>query len=263
MKIPTVAEVEQTIGIPAQDWKGRCYEIASLLVKHKLVDGVAVYGHWLGAPGSYFRAKRSLGFVQHGWVKCEEGEVVDPTRWVFEDKDPYIYVGESPDSFSDFVQPCRYCECIKDEHGDDGACRNCDCPSFEAEPWPYDEGGNQLRRRMLRPAPAVEGPRTCRLELTEPMAAFHVMGLLGDADAAREGGRLTERQAHWLGNVPYDLLMPYAGEILAAVERVSPASIPFDNLKRAQREFPELFPRREQATEKMPIRPKRTSRGRK
>ena len=45
---PTLREVERALGEPATAWVARCYEIACAIVERKLVDGVAVYGHWTG-----------------------------------------------------------------------------------------------------------------------------------------------------------------------------------------------------------------------
>ena len=40
-----IEQVAEIIGIPCQDWKGRCYEISCAIVNADLVlDGIAVYG---------------------------------------------------------------------------------------------------------------------------------------------------------------------------------------------------------------------------
>jgi hypothetical protein len=40
--------------------------------------------------------------VRHGWILDEiTGEVIDPTRWVFENVDPYIFVGTDTDGHYD------------------------------------------------------------------------------------------------------------------------------------------------------------------
>lgn len=49
MKIEIEIEViEKCIGIVAEKWEGRCYEIAMKIVDEKIVDGRAVYGHYRG-----------------------------------------------------------------------------------------------------------------------------------------------------------------------------------------------------------------------
>ena len=96
----SVSKVAKQIGIPVKRWPGACYLIASKMVEHKLVKGVPRYGHWLGpvAKGTMF-SNRII--VQHGWIECVDRiiagndalVVIDPTRFVFENKKPYIYVG--------------------------------------------------------------------------------------------------------------------------------------------------------------------------
>ena len=90
----TVREVEQAIGIPISDWEGRCMEIATLMTEKMAINGKAVYGLWLGTitEGSAFEGRP---FTHHGWTRCTDGRIIDPTRWVFEGKEPYIYQGES------------------------------------------------------------------------------------------------------------------------------------------------------------------------
>ncbi|WP_217648976.1 hypothetical protein, partial [Paracidovorax wautersii] len=60
--------------------------------------------------------------VRHGWIECDDGSLVDPTRWVFEGAEPYIYFGR---------------------------------PSRE-----YDEGANRLRACFARPAPIFDPLKT-------------------------------------------------------------------------------------------------------
>jgi hypothetical protein len=86
------------IGRPLSSWMGDCYTIARLVIDHGLVRGVARYGAYMGeiAPGSMFADRADVpGGVNHGWVELKDGRVVDPTRWVFEDVEPYIYRGEN------------------------------------------------------------------------------------------------------------------------------------------------------------------------
>lgn len=123
-RVPTLAQCEAAVGEPASAWVSRCYEIASKICDAGIVDGSPVYGHWVGpiAPGSHFARFSDYPFVRHGWVLQHNDRVCDPTRWVFEGAEPYIYVGE-PDH--------------------------------------YDEGGDAHRAAMCegRPPPRPEGPR--------------------------------------------------------------------------------------------------------
>lgn len=112
---PTLKEVEKAIKITAQKWAGRCHEISALILKKELVKGELRYGHWLGPVdirSPFYLTSHSMGFVQHGWIE-DRGDIIDPTRWVFESRAPYIYHG-----------PCKG--------------------------W-YDVGGNQHRKKLRQP----------------------------------------------------------------------------------------------------------------
>jgi hypothetical protein len=93
----TIEQIEKATGEDARDWAGFCYAIACAIVEKGLVDGIAVYGHWLGPINekSNFAHMRNLGFCRHGWVVRGDGTIVDPTRWVFEAVEPYVYEGPS------------------------------------------------------------------------------------------------------------------------------------------------------------------------
>lgn len=114
MKLEVMAVAEH-IGVPVERWPGQCYAVAYAMVQHKLVEGQPVYGHYLGVihPKSMFAGKP---LVSHGWVRTPAGGVCDPTRWVFEQAEPYIYTAA--------------------ETGRE-----------------YDEGGNLFRLLRERPAP--------------------------------------------------------------------------------------------------------------
>lgn len=115
--VPTLADAEIAIGLPAAQWPGNCFAAACALVKAGLVAGHAVYGHWLGDthPDSYFGNRAGL-FIPHGWILMPDGRVCDPTRWTFTNESPCIYLG--------------------DNQGD------------------YDEAGSQWRKSTRRPMPA-------------------------------------------------------------------------------------------------------------
>lgn len=185
----TLSKIEKRLGIPTAEWQGRCYEIASAIVAAGLVKGVAVYGHWLGpiAPKSIFYSNRHAGFCQHGWIKTPRDGVLDPTRWVFEAINPYLFSG----------QLAKHPE--------------------------YDEGGNQLRKATMRPAPPF---RTCTrasgLKLEGP-ALLHVRFLLGDNDP------VDVPRLFWLANLPVDLMYPHAKAIYRAIHGAEPSALPMDN----------------------------------
>ena len=122
----TLAHCETALGEKASAWAGRCYEIACAIVVSKLVRGVAVYGHWLGdvdEKSCFLASTACPPFVQHGWIVLHDDErILDPTRWAFEARKPYLFLGlpTKPDG------------------------RAC-----------YDEGGNGWRRRHARAASGV------------------------------------------------------------------------------------------------------------
>lgn len=126
----TIKKLEKKVGSPASKWHGRCAEIASHAAD--MIDGaISVYGHYIGPidPDGYW-SRPNAGFEQHGWVILEDGRVLDPTRFSFENKGPYIYMGKKGD---------------KD----------------------YDEGGNAFRMATHRPCPSAEGGRLANLENLE------------------------------------------------------------------------------------------------
>jgi len=102
-RLPTVAEIEAAIGIPARNWAGHCHEIASAIVDHGLAGGIAVYGDWRGeiSEDGHFRRAKGRPFVHHGWVALDDGRVLDPTRWAFEGKPPYLYVGPPGEEYDE------------------------------------------------------------------------------------------------------------------------------------------------------------------
>lgn len=208
-RLPSLRQVERVLG-PARQWAGRCYEVACACVERKLVDGVAVYGHWVGPahPKSYFgRSSRGrLGFVPHGWVMLRDGRVFDPTRWAFTGEDPGLYVGAAGEE--------------------------------------YDEGGNRLREDRLRPPPRFDrdegGPVfVLGKELLPSPAWFHVEELLREdySEDDHSPGEVTLAQLVWLANLPYDFLAPHAREVYGCLEKVGQgALVPVDNRRRAERE---------------------------
>jgi hypothetical protein len=108
--------VAQAIGIPTDKWAGNCYQIACAMLTAKLLKGRACYGHYLGdmSKSELFNGRV---FTHHGWIETPDGGIVDPTRWVFDNVQPYIF------------QAAKI-------------------------PKEYDEGGNRLLLAKQRPAPS-------------------------------------------------------------------------------------------------------------
>lgn len=244
MKIPTLKECEKAIGEPASTWVGRCYEIACKIVDAGLVsrkhglDGVAVYGHWLGpiSPRSHFADRVRVGFVQHGWIYVEgHGIVIDPTRWVFEAKRPYLYVEHEP---ADGYVRCKYCHMLECEHDSLGA--NDECALYEPDLWPYDEGGNQWRAAFKKPPPKPT-KRAERVPFNvKGDVAVYVGALLDEKDVTQ----LTAEQIFYLANLAYSELAGRLGghavrEIYEAICQAGEyfiEFIPLDNRTKAKRE---------------------------
>lgn len=87
----SIKEIESIIGIPVNEWGGNCHLIANEFLKHGLVEGRLCYGNYFG----YIDSKSMFSdynFPHHGWVHLDDGRIFDPTRWVFENVDPYIYI---------------------------------------------------------------------------------------------------------------------------------------------------------------------------
>ncbi len=238
-RLPTLEECEKALGEKAEKWGGRCFEVASRIVEAGLVDGVAVYGHWVGDvhPESMFARKSvRLPFVQHGWVQLADGRVLDPTRWEFEHVAPYLFVGEEPDHWS--VTPCANCGLLKEEHRDGGPEDQCEM--FEVEKWPYDEGGNQWRDAMMagRPPPEPKGPRK-KVKVNAIVAAW-LGGVLKEPDPFH----LTANQLMHVANMPYGAVKAGVGpdglrmiyEAIADFDDTSISWLPIDNFNRARRE---------------------------
>jgi hypothetical protein len=232
--------VAKAIKIPTKKWVGNCFGIAQALVEAGLVKGTAVYGHWVGpiARTSHFADRRAVGFTNHGWVLLEDGEtVVDPTRWVFEARDPYIFIGKKELECFDFESEdgldycCMHCGHTIEEHKD-GFFRSCLICK-----WPYDEGGNELRSRMGKPPPDYDPEEpSFRIEKRLSPAARKIVDGLFDK-AKRKKGLLSKMQCHWLATQPYENYGGAVKEIYDALIAEKLAGlIPLDNRQRAERE---------------------------
>jgi len=234
----SIRDVEDVCG-PVEKWPGNCHAIAHAIVKAKLVDGIAVYGHWTGPvhPQSSFYSRSKAGFCRHGWVELADGRVLDPTRWVFENVKPYLYIGD-PADFD--YPPCEICGHLEDEHeqGFFRCCtvKGCDCPDFLAGPgWPYDEGGNQLRAATTTVVPPSEPP-WFKLILSKP-ARIRLEDLLGHKLPGQGPAVLGEQEVFWIANLSYDALAPVTVDVYRALVKVNcEAFIPIDNRDRAERE---------------------------
>jgi hypothetical protein len=201
MNTPTIAEIEEAIRTPTRSWKGSCFAIADALVESDLlgVECAAVYGHWLGGshPEGHFADRAAMPFIQHGWVMTEDGYVVDPTRWVFENEPPYLFTAK-PDG---------------------------------NENWPYDEGGNKFRMSMLSPPPEFDGAAKL-VEVDFGTAAGMVRSLL-----VSDNNVFTEGQLFWLANLSPNILGNQAQHVYAGLDKLGMIGcVPIDNQTRVKRE---------------------------
>ena len=221
MKIPTISQIEKAIGRSTDKWIGNCKAIADDIVDAGLVKGHAVYGMWIGPidPRSIFGRRP---FTHHGWIVLPDKRVMDPTRWVFEATDPYVYVGsEEP------VTACRICGYTDEEHNDFDDYYDGICSEFTAPVWPYDEGGNQIMKKF-RPPPPGCNPHERKYHGAPPIA----LQLL-----KTNRKMITMEQMGWIANTPYDVLGSHVGDVYNWIINAGrSALIPIDNRRRAERE---------------------------
>jgi hypothetical protein len=137
-----LSEVAKRIDFELDNWPGNCYGISCNIVEENLVEGRAVYGHYYGPvtkKNKHFNHTRP--FQRHGWI-LRDTEVLDFTRWCFEEKEPYLYVTT-----------------VNDE---------------------YDEGGNKIKRIYRRPPPSFSSEeKQAELGLSENTKQFVLDDLLG------------------------------------------------------------------------------------
>lgn len=194
----TLQDVEQAMGVPAAQWHGRCFEVATAAAK--LIPGSrAVYGHWLGdvAPEGFWGRIQNGPFIPHGWVRLKEGGVLDPTRFSFENKEPYLWEGSNGTE--------------------------------------YDEGGNRWRTETMGPPPDFEpGDVFTANERILPSAAWtFIEGLLNlDScwDEDYEPGDISKMQLLWLANYDPNLMEGHAPAIYKMLDHFGlKAAVPIDN----------------------------------
>jgi hypothetical protein len=93
-------QIAHAIKIPLEYWPGNCYAVAMAMVVAGIHAGKARYGVYNGPihPKSMFGDKP---FARHGWIECDDC-IVDPTRYVFENRQPYIAVVDIDNEIYDF-----------------------------------------------------------------------------------------------------------------------------------------------------------------
>ena len=190
----TIKKLEKVSGLPADEWHGKCADIAH--VACNLVGGDEIYGIYNGFvdEDGYWGSK---ALCRHGWVLLEDGRILDPTRWSFENTEPYIFIGKPGD------------------------------PTGDGE---YDEGTQDLRARVTRPCPEPKGDP---LDLDiDPPNQLAIEQLTQTPIA-----KVTRDQMFWIANLPYDQLGMFVHSAYnVLIENEMGVFIPIDNKKRAIRE---------------------------
>ena len=201
----TVERIEFELDLPVKHWPGNCYSIACGILRAKLIEGIAVYGHYYGpiADGGYFQPRK---FTQHGWIVTPDYTLVDPTRWVFEDVDPYIFVADSA------------------ARKRASKTKRLDVNTLNDE---YDISGDAIRQLMRGPCPPFDRTRVLKkkysFELKDKAALKFVMGELGDPPL------WTHEQLHWIATMSLSKLGVHAKPIYEAlVEGNLAVYIPID-----------------------------------
>jgi hypothetical protein len=93
-------KIAKIIGMEVKSWPGNCFAVSSKIVEHGIVNGEAKYGHWLGKVNPDCEIFDStFPFQRHGWIVGEDGFIYDYTRWVFECKKPYVWIGENDTTY--------------------------------------------------------------------------------------------------------------------------------------------------------------------
>lgn len=216
----TIPEVERAIGIKTRDWHGACYQIACAILRAGLVSGRPAYGHYLGPVAStgYWASRRGQGFQRHGWIVVDDLDetIVDPTRFSFEDKRPYLHFHACAEH--EFV--CADCGLVPEEHG----VIEDSCLDFRQKKCDYDEGGNRIREEMEQPPPKFSASAKTSNTVFPADARKYVMDLLGHPKA------ITRDMLFWIANLSLRRLGPYAADIYRAYLDAGDAGmLPVDN----------------------------------
>lgn len=252
-RIPTIDECVRALDWSTEKWRGQCYGVALALIESKLVSGRAVYGHYYGpiSPTSKpFGSRAGTSFpAHHGWIVTEDGHIIDPTRWVFEDRAPYIYhldpcgCGDFDDSMDeisdDWMDGICYCGHITEEYRKHGFFRPC---KFNGDD--YDEGCQRWLEDNSTPPPGDEldlTKRTFDLPLTGDARriVYALLQLSRFGDDPIRPLSLSIAQAMWLAHLPVESLGMVSTAIYEAMEACGAgAFIPIDSRKLV---FPDTY----------------------
>jgi hypothetical protein len=90
--LSNVQWVARRIGIPLDEWPDR-EDMVAYQVSHVFEIGSYADGHYLGLvdpDAPRFGVNSKLPMQGHSWIELPDGTIVDPTRWVFENVEPYV-----------------------------------------------------------------------------------------------------------------------------------------------------------------------------
>ena len=202
----TIARIAAALDLPTKYWPGNCYSIACGILRAKLIEGIAVYGHYYGpiADDSYFEQRK---FTHHGWIVTLDYTLVDPTRWVFEAVDPYIFVADSA------------------ARKRASKTKRLDVNTLNDE---YDISGDAIRQLMRGPCPPFDPKRVLEkkkysFDLRDAAALTFVKDQLSDPPL------WTHEQLHWIATMSLSALGVHAKPIYEAlVEGNLAVYIPID-----------------------------------
>lgn len=115
-KIPSIEELSKGMKYPIKNWPGNCYAVSCALSeylnKNKILENTKpVYGAYFGKVHEKSIFRQSEIGVNHGWVSYD-GLVIDPTKWVFTNTKPEIYIGMQNEDYDQAGQRRKH---IKDK----------------------------------------------------------------------------------------------------------------------------------------------------
>lgn len=102
--VTDIKKIAKKINWPVSGWPANCYAVAVAIHQAKLVPpgSTCRYGVWWG-PILSKKHFRNQTFAHHGWIELPDGRIYDPTRFVFEDAKPYVWVGENDEGHYDIA----------------------------------------------------------------------------------------------------------------------------------------------------------------
>jgi hypothetical protein len=102
--ITDITKIAKRINWPVKGWPTNCYAVAVAIHQAKLVPAKSAcrYGVWWGPMRSKTHF-RNQTFAHHGWIELPDKRIYDPTRFVFENAKPYIWIGENTDGYYDIA----------------------------------------------------------------------------------------------------------------------------------------------------------------